>query len=344
MLGVSTYLQEYQPDYLEQAARAGARLVFTSLQMPELDYDHAKPVLAQVLEQCHDLGMSLVADVSPAAFSLLHVAEGDYDALRALGVDTIRLDYGFRDLRLVRDLQRRFRLVLNASVVSDAYLDEAVAEGVRLEDLSFMHNYYPRAETGLSREGFERANELFRRRGLSVQAFVRGDAECRFPLYEGLPTLECHRGVASLVATVDLVRTFGVRDVIVGDTRAHPETLRRMGAYLDRGELDVPCHLYEGAEGLYGQRLKSRKDQPGDIVRLLCPRAPGVVADNTIGRARGSIVMENEYARRYGGEVYLVKRSLGARARSNVIGFVDPSYVGVLDHIDAETDIVLERL
>ena len=41
MLGVSTYLQEYQPDYLEQAARAGARLVFTSLQMPELDYDHA---------------------------------------------------------------------------------------------------------------------------------------------------------------------------------------------------------------------------------------------------------------------------------------------------------------
>ena len=174
MLGVSTYLQEYQPDYLEQAARAGARLVFTSLQMPELDYDHAKPVLTQVLEQCRELGMSLVADVSPAAFSLLHVAEGDYDALRALGVDTIRLDYGFRDLRLVRDLQRRFRLVLNASVVSDAYLDEAVAEGVRLEDLSFMHNYYPRAETGLSREGFERANELFRRRGLSVQAFVRG--------------------------------------------------------------------------------------------------------------------------------------------------------------------------
>ena len=54
--------------------------------------------------------------------------------------------------------------------------------------------------------------------------------------------------------------------------------------------------------------------------------------------------MENAYARRYGGEVYLVKRSLGARARSNVIGFVDPSYVGVLDHIDAETDIVLERL
>ena len=38
MLGISVYFQDYDENYLKKAAQAGAKYVFTSLQIPEEDY------------------------------------------------------------------------------------------------------------------------------------------------------------------------------------------------------------------------------------------------------------------------------------------------------------------
>ena len=38
MLGISVYFQDYDENYLKKAAQAGAKYIFTSLQIPEEDY------------------------------------------------------------------------------------------------------------------------------------------------------------------------------------------------------------------------------------------------------------------------------------------------------------------
>ena len=37
MLGISVYFQDYDENYLKKAAQAGAKYVFTSLQIPDLN-------------------------------------------------------------------------------------------------------------------------------------------------------------------------------------------------------------------------------------------------------------------------------------------------------------------
>ena len=38
MLGISVYFQDLDYDYLEKAAKVGAKYIFTSLHIPEEDY------------------------------------------------------------------------------------------------------------------------------------------------------------------------------------------------------------------------------------------------------------------------------------------------------------------
>lgn len=54
--------------------------------------------------------------------------------------------------------------------------------------------------------------------------------------------------------------------------------------------------------------------------------------------------MQNKLAQRYSGEVSLIKSNLPFEARSNVIGFISPEYVKLLDFIDSSTKIVFRKL
>lgn len=55
MLGISIYFKDYDPQYLKDAAAAGAKYIFTSLQIPEEDYLHLDQVLPDFLELCRKL-------------------------------------------------------------------------------------------------------------------------------------------------------------------------------------------------------------------------------------------------------------------------------------------------
>lgn len=344
MLGISSYFRDFDAGYLRRAAACGAKIVFTSMQMPEQDYSKVKEDLACLVETCRASGLTLVPDISPVTLGLLDVPQGGYGRLAAMGFDTIRLDYGFNDFELVRVLQETFALVLNASTASDSYLDEAEAAGIDLSRITLMHNFYPHTDSGLALDSLARKNARFHERGLRVQAFVPGDVLKRFPLYEGLPTVERHRGASPYVAAVELVKRAHVDDVIIGDSRASERVLRSIADYLDGGRLTLHCHFREGFEDLWGTETRCRKDESEAVVRLLLPRRDGVEPAYVLDRLRGSIVMDNRLAARYSGEVSLVKRDLPVSPRANVIGFVDPSEAVLLDCVDADDVIALERL
>ncbi|KRK32815.1 hypothetical protein FC28_GL001616 [Lactobacillus crispatus DSM 20584 = JCM 1185 = ATCC 33820] len=54
--------------------------------------------------------------------------------------------------------------------------------------------------------------------------------------------------------------------------------------------------------------------------------------------------MQNKLAQRYSGEVSLIKSNLLFEARSNVIGFISPEYVNLLDFIDSNTKIIFKKM
>lgn len=344
MLGISVYFQDLNLKYLEEAKKCGVQYVFTSLHIPEEDYSNLDQKLQLFLEKCHSLRLQVVPDVSPVTFEKLSIPHQDYKQLKKMGFKALRLDYGFDDYSVIKELQKDFYLMLNASVVNDQYLKGAQEAGIDFKKLALTHNFYPHSETGLSLEYFQKKNETFQKYDLTVQAFVCGDVLKRFPLYEGLPTVEKHRTMNPYVAAVELIHDCGIKDVFIGDSEASISTLKNIKAYMDKNIMHIPCHFEKEYEYLYDQEIQVRKDLAEKIVRLALPRTPDIpIFHNTI-RQRGYIVMENKLAGRYSGEVHIIKENLPFEARTNVIGFIHPEYIDIIDYIDAQTTIVFERI
>lgn len=344
MLGISVYFQDLDLDYLEKAKECGAEYVFTSLHIPEEDYSDLNEKLPLFLKTCHNLGLKVVPDVSPVTFEKLQIKDKDYLKLKEMGFEALRLDYGFDDYKIIKELQKDFYLMLNASVVTKDYIEGAKQAGVNLDKIALTYNFYPLTGTGLSLKAFNDKNKVFTEYGLTTQAFVCGDVLKRFPLYEGLPTVEKHRIQNPFVAAVELIHKCNVKDIFIGDSKASIKTLRNIQDYMDKKIMRIPCHLEKDFEYLYDKEIKVRKDQSETLIRLLLPRTENIpVYHNTI-RRQGSIIMENVLAGRYSGEVHIAKRDLPFEARSNVIGFIHPEYIELLQEIDGTTTLVFERL
>ena len=99
-------------------------------------------------------------------------------------------------------------------------LIDAKESGVDLSKISVMHNFYPKTDTGLSLAYFKKLNKVFLDYKIPSMAFVPGDKLKRFPLYEGLPTVEKHRAIHPYVSSVELMHECGISDILVGDSEA----------------------------------------------------------------------------------------------------------------------------
>lgn len=339
MLGISVYFKDLNEQYIKEAAKASAKYVFTSLQIPEEDYSRLDVMLPKFFNICKQYGLQVIPDVSPVIFEKLGIEKNDHAALKKLGFKQLRLDYGFDDFELIKKLQKDFFILLNASVVTPSYLEKARAANINFAKIALIYNYYPHTDTGMSWQDFKKRNKFFKNEGLKTGAFVAGDVLKRFPMYEGLPTVEKHRATNPYVAAVELIHEAQVDNIFIGDSEASVKSLSYITAYQQKHIMYIPCHLFSEYKYLYKQKIKVRADQPESIVRLLTPRKTGVEVRHTLERTRGSIVMQNRLAQRYSGEVYLIKKNMPFEARSNIIGFVSPEYVDLLDQIDSAVQI-----
>lgn len=339
MLGISTYFQDLDFKYLERASEIGAKYLFTSLHIPEEDLSNLEEKLPNFLDKVRDYNLSLVPDISPKTFKKLGVDEGDYQALKEMEFKALRLDYGFEDYELVRELQENFELILNASVVTKKDLLEAEEAGVDLEKISVMHNFYPKTGTGLPVHSFKKLNKTFEEMNIKTMAFVVGDKLKRFPLYEGLPTLEKHRTVHPYVAAVELIEEFGIQDILIGDSEAEFKTLEWIEAYRKDRVMHIPAYFEKKHEAMYKKPFKVRRDSSEAMVRLSGERQTGIPVTKNNIQHYGSITMENRLAGRYSGEIYINKVNNQFSPRSNVLGFVHPDFLGLIPFIDRNIEI-----
>ncbi|MGX7030162.1 MupG family TIM beta-alpha barrel fold protein [Vagococcus zengguangii] len=334
LFGISVYLQDLSEEYIRSASENGARYIFTSLHIPEEDLSRATEQLDELITYCHQYNMLLVPDVSPVTFEKLKIPAGDFKELKEMGIKAIRLDYGFDDIDRIKSLQEDFEIILNASTLNETFITEALAYGVDLQRIIAIHNFYPKNETGLSLQSVKLMNEIFLKYEIPVMAFVTGDALKRFPLFEGLPTVESHRTKHPYVATVELIECTNSSGVMIGDSQAYASTLRFIRDYLQNKVITLPIYLDKRYHDLFSQTLTSRRDVSEKIVRLTTPRCSGIRPENNGDRQFGDIILLNDLSNRYGGEIQLCKMSLPFYSGGNKIGFVHPDFKELLHFID----------
>lgn len=337
MLGISSYFADLNYGYLEEASKIGAKYLFISLHIPEEDLSSLDQKLPEFLSRVSELVYTLVPDISPLTLEKLGLKNNDYTGLKDLGFTTLRLDFGFEDYNEVKYLQDNFQIIVNSSTWNESDLLEAQEAGVDLEKVFAIHNFYPKTNTGLSSKYFKEMNEVYLKLGIRTMAFVPGDSLKRFPLYEGLPTLEKHRQMNPYVAAVELMADYDISDILIGDSKAKINTLKWIKEYMDHKIMNLPVHFIEEHHELYNTNQNVRKDLSDSVIRLTVPRVEGIKPKENNVRKKGSITIENSLAGRYGGEMQICKKDFPMSSASNVIGFVHPDFVELLDYIDKDT-------
>src|SRR5699024_12574586 len=119
------------------------------------------------------------------------------------------------------------KMSLNASTLTEDFLQDLIDKGLVTEHTEAAHNFYPRPETGLSREYFIQKNKLLKSYQIGISAFIPGDGVKRQPLYQGLPTLEEHRDVSPIQAYLDIAKNGYIDADDIGDTTINEKTLEK---------------------------------------------------------------------------------------------------------------------
>lgn len=340
VFGCSIYVSSFekQKTFLKQFSGKN-RYVFTSFHIAEEfgeDYIQRTKVMMSWLK---NQGFKVVADVSDRTLKAfdcddLETFKNSYD------IDVVRIDYGF-DSDRIQTLSQQMKIMVNASTIEKDLLEKINGHSVVAG-----HNFYPRPETGLGRETFDKINQMIKPYGLDVAAFIPDEKDRRRPIYEGLPTLEAHRNQLPYISALELYITHDVDQVYLGDLSMDSKILEMILRYVDDDVISIPCQLNDDHQGLYNQVFTVRIDSGAYAFRIHESRAyassnhKDIIADNTKSRPRGSITMDNVHYKRYAGEIQIVHRDLLADERVNVIGQVLDPYQPILSLIDGGSKIM----
>jgi hypothetical protein len=321
LIGISFYLNDpLAEERIALAGKKGVKRAFTSLHIPEESGDLAIRA-KELLRIAKNNGIEVFADVSEKTPE--HLGLKSLQDLETLGVAGLRLDDFFNHGTILH-LAKQYKIALNSSILFEDDLFALFEGGLRAEQLIAWHNFYPRRETGLNEKFFEGQNQLFKRFGIPVSAYIPGDGEKRGPLFEGLPTLEKHREMDPFVAAFQLYNA-GVTGVYIGDPEVSESLLERL--------MDFECKriMPIRIKGFKEGEFQLRPDFARDVLRLMDTRSAGSTpAENTKERPTGTITMDNDQYGRYRGEVQITLHDLPADERVNVIGRVIPKDMPLL--------------
>lgn len=322
--------------YIEQMARAGFTGIFTSLHIPEDDPNKYRERITKLGAIAKKNQLSLMVDVSGDALSKAGFSFNNLTELKKLGITGLRADDRV-ELKMIAKLTKELIVGLNASTMTKADITELKDLGADLSRLLAWHNYYPRPETGLDKNYFYEQNAFLKQNDLKVVAFIAGDTALRYPLYQGLPTLEAHRYLKPIVAYLEL-KNSNVDGIYLGDSGLTADAQKQFAHLLKEDRL----LLRAKASSSYFSRVigkhQNRKDVARDVIRSADARlkvSESIAPENTTFRPKGTITLDNCDYGRYMGELQLVKRDLKADPRVNVVGKVSDEDLDLLAYIGA---------
>lgn len=350
MFGFSIYLnedlKESDYNYICKMKDFGFEEVFTSLHIPEYDTSLYKKRLIALGEVCKKSDIRLTVDISPSALETIGLSLKNSNEIKQIGITGIRFDYGF-SMKEIAQLSHELFVALNASTIMPHHVEVLKANHANFENMEAWHNYYPRNETGLSKQFLEEKNSMLKTWGFTTMAFVPGDRLIRGPVYSGLPTLEKHRGHHSLSSAIELLTDTSTDKVFIGDPRLSKETMKQFQAFLKEKTILLFGTMLDHAPNYITNNFHNRCDVARDVVRLEEARslvAGTIQPQNIIAREKGSITIDNFNYGRYMGEIQITKNDLPSDPRVNVIGGIRKEDFELLPLIGPGQKIMIKEL
>lgn len=342
-LGMQYSLKE-NLEFMNFAKEKGFNNIFTSLHIPEANYNDIVDEFKILVTEAKKLNMNIIADISPKGFEFLNISLNDLNAVKDLGVDVLRIDFGFtaEEISQFTKNPHGIKIEINGSTLTERFLKEFEKYNPNHKNIQACHNYYPRLNTGISIKSFLKKNEMMKRYGIKISAFIPSLINKRGPIYEGLPTLEIHRNIKPELSAKHLF-TLGVDNVFFGDSIPAKEELEAVGNLKeDVLELKIKT-LVEGdfeKKILFRDFYTNRSDSAEDTIRASESRISIgdsiIKPTNTIDRKKGFITLDNEGYLRYMGELQICKKELPRDERVNVIAVVEEEELFLLDYIEDE--------
>lgn len=314
------YDREENLALIETAANMGFKRMFTSVQIPEAaDADTFLDDLTDILTTAVTNGLEIILDVNAENFS-----QYDIDGI------TLRLDDGFT-VEQVADISRERKIQLNASTVTEDFLNKLVEHKANFDNIAALHNFYPHPWTGLETYYFDNQNRILHDFGVKVGAFVPSkDGKRRLPLREGLPTLEDCRNFSTDLAARFLV-ALEVDFVIIGDGQPTEEELQAVATLKD-DEIIFRAQLISNdltTAEILSRPFTRRADVAKSVIRAVEGRqylreiGGKIPSENLpIERSFGDVTIDNENFGRYAGEVQIVQDVLPADGRVNLAAHI----------------------
>ncbi|MGL9727761.1 DUF871 domain-containing protein [Enterococcus sp. DIV0756] len=348
MFGFSIFLNEGLTSetihYIKTMSQNGFSGIFTSLHIPEDDAAQYRKRLTELGAIAKTCELELMVDISGEALARAGFSFDRIDELKEIGVTGLRMDYHICNQQIAK-LSQQMLIALNASTITEKDIQELRDANADFSQLEAWHNYYPRPETGLDRQWYRKKNQWLQDYGFTIQGFVPGDEQLRGPLYQGLPTLEEHRGRHPLAAALDLLAD--TDKVYIGDSGLSDETLRHFSFYIKEETLKLRVQPFDKqVEYVLGDHV-NRQDEARDVIRSAEARfkkIPHVEPLPVRVRESGSVTIDNANYLRYMGEIQIVKRTLPADEKVNVVGQVIEKDIDLIQHIKAGQKFSLESV
>ncbi len=352
-LGISIYPDnaslEENKNYIELAAKYGAKRIFTNLLFDEGGRDKEE-VLAQfkeLIDHANDHGIEVIADVAPNVFKSLDITYDDLGFFDEMGLAGIRMDEGFsgKEESDMTFNEYDLKVEINSSL-GTKYVDNIISYHPKRENLIGCHNFYPKKYTGLSRENFLKTSKQFKDLRIRNAAFVSSQ-EASFGSWdvaEGCPTLEEHRDLPIEVQAKDLFYSGLVDDVIISNCFPSEDELRRL-AELDPEMVTLNVEFIDGASDLDKKIVLeephfNRGDASAYQIRSTMSRVKYRGEDFPLFNApdiieKGDVVIESSEYGRYAGELYIARQEMKNSGKSNVVAKIAPAEVFLLDYIQS---------
>ena len=326
---------------LKDAYKLGFTRIFTSLHIPEANYDILKREVREFFTIAKEYDMDIISDISPNTFKFLDLESMDIEGLYNMGVKTIRIDFGYTEEEISNMSKNNYgvKIQLNASTITEKFFKELDKYNPNYENIDALHNFYPRVGTGISEECMINKNKILFERGIKSCAFVQSNNRKRSPLKDGLPTLEAHRGMDVRLAANHLF-ALGNTSVFIGDSLPSKEELESLSSInSDAVELRIKVNndIDKVCLRLLKEVYSSRTDEARDAVRAaesrLLLNGEKIKPSNSFERKFGDITIDNENYGRYMGELQILKVDCNRDERINVVASVLQEDVYLLKYI-----------
>ncbi|BAN93837.1 DUF871 domain-containing protein [Streptococcus dysgalactiae subsp. equisimilis] len=357
-LGFSLYPERYDVTkskaYIDLCHSYGAKRLFMSLLQLAPANHQMFHCYAELIAYANQLGIRVIADVSPSFISQADWSDQLIERAHAFGLAGLRLDEALPLAEIVTLTRNPFGLKIELNMSTDKQLlMSLLATDAERSNIIGCHNFYPHEFTGLSWQHFKDMSRFYHEHDIETAAFITAQSASEGPwlLAEGLPTVEDHRHLP-IGLQVELMKAIGIIDnILISNQFISEEELAACTQALARPVTTIKVRpiidLTEVEEQIIGYPHCYRGDVSDYVIRSTMPRL--VYAQESIAPRdqskevkRGCIIIDNDRYHRYKGELQIALKNFTVSSKANVVAEVREDYLSLLDDLRPWQEFCLE--